>query len=381
MARAIASGVAGVAPLASMTWTGGPTSSADHVAYSWLAPLNLIKSYRHVTALIHDTTNVKRKMWVANQRTEHPGSDFSLDRELPESFSFAILGDTGEGDASQWVVVDPFLREAGDTAFAIIASDIIYPSGRSASYRSKFYIPYRHYPHDIYGVPGNHDWYDELHGFMVHFCDNTNTLHDQAKPTIDKTKLEVLRHIRKNTHFQPNMYFSIDHPSLRIVCIDTGIKAVIDDEQEAWLRRVSEDPRPKILVSGNPLYFSGKSRSSLANVLAITEQFDYVLVVGGDTHNFQRYRIPVAGGGARTPRVACRQRRRGRVRPPNHRYPVGPDHGSRPFHPAGGHRFRLLSVAGAVQEGQHWLVGAASPQLARGHKCRSLLQETFSSWT
>ena len=269
------------------------------MAFTWLSPLNLIRSYRHVTALIHDNTNAKRERWVRQQRRNDPHEDFRLRRELPETFSFAILGDTGEGDASQWVVVDPFLRESADTSFTILASDVIYPSGRSASYRSKFYIPYRHYVQDIYAVPGNHDWYDELHGFMVHFCDNRKKLRNQDLSSIEDSKLERLRHIRENEHYQPNMYFYIDHPSLRIVCIDTGVKGVIDDDQLAWLHQVSQDPRPKILVSGYPVYYSGRRRRSLDNVLAVTERCNYVLVVGGDTHNFQRYRIPVEGGGPR----------------------------------------------------------------------------------
>jgi hypothetical protein len=30
--------------------------------------------------------------------------------------------------------------------------------------------PYRHYPQPIYALPGNHDWYDGLRGFMTYFC-------------------------------------------------------------------------------------------------------------------------------------------------------------------------------------------------------------------
>jgi hypothetical protein len=266
------------------------------MAFTWLSPVNWLRARRHVLAHLYDTTNAKRKLWADLQAQHDSTGEFRLQRDLPESFSFVVLGDTGEGDASQLVLVDRFLEEAADCAFSIIASDVIYPAGRSADYREKFYIPYRHHEQDLYVIPGNHDWYDELHGFMAHFCDNRRRLRDPSLPTIGDDKLMALRQIRTNQVFQPNMYFFIDHPLVRIVCVDTGIKAVIDDDQEAWLRRVSADPRPKILLTGNPIYVNGGRKRSLDGVLSIVEQHNYVLVVGGDTHNFQRYRIPVGTG-------------------------------------------------------------------------------------
>lgn len=269
------------------------------VAFTWLSPLNWLRARRHVLAHVYDTTNVKRKQWVALQARADPTHEFRLQRELSDEFAFIIFGDTGEGDASQIVLVDKFLHEAADTSFTIIASDVIYPAGRSADYRDKFYMPYRHYSHDIYAVPGNHDWYDELHGFMIHFCDNRTSFRHPSRETISAEKVESLRRIRRNVHSQPNMYFYVDHPSVRIVCVDTGIKGVIDDEQETWLRRVSDDPRPKVLILGNPIYVNGRKRVGLDNVLSVVETYNYVLVVGGDTHNFQRYRIPARASGSR----------------------------------------------------------------------------------
>jgi hypothetical protein len=65
-------------------------------------------------------------------------------------------------------------------------------------YREKFYVPYRAYPRDIYAIPGNHDWYDELVGFMIHFCDNLSHFSDerQTRRTVDPEKLAKLRAIR-----------------------------------------------------------------------------------------------------------------------------------------------------------------------------------------
>jgi hypothetical protein len=95
------------------------------------------------------------------------------------------------------------------------------------------------------------------------------------------------------------MYFHMDTPHVRLVCIDIGIKGHIDDEQEAWLRRVSADPKPKILISGKPIYANGEYDDNLANVDQIVKEHNYCLVIAGDTHNFQKYRVPVETNGRR----------------------------------------------------------------------------------
>jgi hypothetical protein len=89
------------------------------------------------------------------------------------------------------------------------------------------------------------------------------------------------------------MYFYIDTPHVRVVCIDTGIKGRIDPEQEAWLAQVSAGPKPKILISGKPIYVDGTYNRHLANVDRLVNAHNYRLVIAGDTHNFQKYRVPV----------------------------------------------------------------------------------------
>jgi hypothetical protein len=269
------------------------------MAFSWGSPMNWLLARRHLFATVFvDTTDQKRQRWVEMQARRTGTRDFCLTiPDLPAEFSFIALGDPGEGDASQLVLVDKFLKEAADTAFTMISSDVIYPSGRSHDYREKFYVPYRAYHGDIYAVPGNHDWYDELTGFMIHFCDNQLHFRDGIRSTVDLDKLAQLRAIRKNRVFQPNMYFYIDTPYVRIVCIDTGIKGRIDAAQERWLARVSVDPKPKILISGKPIYVDGTYNRDLANVDRIVTEHNYCLVIAGDTHNFQKYRVPVERNG------------------------------------------------------------------------------------
>jgi Calcineurin-like phosphoesterase len=269
------------------------------MAFSWGNPLNVLRSYRHLTAYIWDTTNQKRAQWAARQAERYGSDEFSFQRDLPDEFSFIVVGDTGEGDSSQMVVVDKFLKEGADTEFSVIASDVIYPAGRSYEYREKFYVPYRHYKKDIYAVPGNHDWYDELVGFMVHFCDNTHHYEDTQSRTVNEEKLKMLRAIRHNQYYQPNMYFYMDTRYVRLVFIDTGIKGEIGESQREWLQKVSDDSKakPKILISGKPIFANGKFDEKLRDVNDIVNRYNYRLVIGGDTHNYQKYRIPIPANG------------------------------------------------------------------------------------
>ncbi|MBJ7347245.1 MAG: hypothetical protein JHC87_01590, partial [Thermoleophilaceae bacterium] len=108
---------------------------------------------------------------------------------------------------------------------------------------------------------------------------------------------------------QPNMYFCIDLPQLRVVCIDTGIEGRLDYEQGQWLRKVSADPRPKLLISGKPIYYdagvsprrilpSGGRGGQGETLLEIIQDvsFNYRAVLSGDVHNYQRYPVRQADG-------------------------------------------------------------------------------------
>ena len=101
---------------------------------------------------------------------------------------------------------------------------------------------------------------------------------------------------------QPAPYFAIDAGPVRFVGIDTGITGEIDEDQYHWLRRVSLDApqRPKILLTGKPIYVDGEHHPG--RVTGKTETVDdvvtdplanYVMAIGGDIHNYQRYPVPV----------------------------------------------------------------------------------------
>ncbi len=134
--------------------------------FSWMNPLPLWRSRNDTLARrLGDPVNDLRRGWV-----EHlPGRqyDFTVtDYAHRSEISVALLGDTGEGDGSQYAVVPGLLTETGDCEFMFIVSDVVYPAGGIDEYEDKFYRPYKDYPGPVYAVPGNHDWYDDLTGFM-----------------------------------------------------------------------------------------------------------------------------------------------------------------------------------------------------------------------
>jgi hypothetical protein len=138
---------------------------------SWLDPKMLWAARNGVLASwFGDPTGRTRGRWVAQRAASGAPADKVIRRDDPDRFSFLVIGDTGEGDDPQYAVVPGFLKTGQDTSFAVLASDVIYPVGSADDYGTKFFRPYRDYRAPIYAIPGNHDWYEDLGGFMRVFC-------------------------------------------------------------------------------------------------------------------------------------------------------------------------------------------------------------------
>jgi hypothetical protein len=298
---------------------------------SWLRPGTLLRSRNDVIARrLHDPVDAARSAWVAlaRERARRTGADPDFIVSLPggEDVSFLLFGDSGEGDDSQYAVVPGLLSQAEGIAFAVICSDLIYPTGDMGDYDECFYRPYRELRAPIFGLPGNHDWYDGLHGFMHHICeiDAPRAELDLGKgwrrvlaqwlwrrsPRPDDQSLATMRAQRSGTDQvllppQPAPYVAIDAGPLRLVTIDTGIQGTIDADQAEWLRRVSFDAerRPKLLLTGKPIYVNDEHHPCLIAGEAGTvddivrdERANYVAAIGGDIHNYQRYPIHLPDG-------------------------------------------------------------------------------------
>ncbi|MGV9306755.1 MULTISPECIES: metallophosphoesterase family protein [unclassified Nonomuraea] len=285
----------------------------DNDTFSWLNPRTLWRSRNEILAgLFGDPSGEVRRRWVEAQRRRGVDADLRIRPGLGKRFGFLLLGDPGEGDASQYAVVPGMLEVGRDTSFAVIASDVIYPTGAGNEYPNKFFRPYKDYPAPVYAVPGNHDWYDGLGGFMRVFCDAPplkprpdrgprGLLWRKPEP-IDEAALAAARRLRgapEQQALQPASYWAIESESLLIVGIDTGIRGLIDKDQVAWLRRTSLDPRPKILVTGKPIYTRNVYKPSplegggTIDDIVRDPAHRYVAAIGGDVHNYQRYPVRV----------------------------------------------------------------------------------------
>ncbi|NUO98548.1 MAG: metallophosphoesterase [Nonomuraea sp.] len=285
----------------------------DDGGFTWLNLGTLWLSRNEILAgLFGDPSGEVRARWIAAQEARGIDPEFRIKPGVGGNFNFLILGDTGEGDASQYAVVPGMLKVGQDTSFAVIASDVIYPTGSGNEYGNKFFRPYKDYDAPIYAIPGNHDWYDGLGGFMRVFCDapplkpkpdrGLRGLLWRKPETIDEGRLADARKLRGRASqqaVQPAPYWAIESESLLIVGVDTGIRNVIDKAQTAWLRRVSLDPRPKILVTGKPIYTGNVYKPSRLEEGGTIDDIvrdpahRYVAAIGGDVHNYQRYPVKV----------------------------------------------------------------------------------------
>jgi hypothetical protein len=291
--------------------------------FSWISPRPLWESRNDkIARWVGDSTSDERKRWVEAQRRKGIDSKLTVTHYADkDEVSFMVLGDPGEGDDSQYQVLRPLHATAQQTDFTYIVSDVIYPAGDVQDYHDNFYWPYRGLPGPIFAIPGNHDWYDGLHGFMTLLCGADPDLRPPVHASksrwrrafLDLTWREptealqedimAMQAHRPEPSGQPGPYFAIELKELLLVGLDTGIQSGIDDEQGDWLRKISKVPKDKILLTGKPLVVDASRKTcpidgSEDTVNAIVEDpaNRYIAVIGGDIHNFQRYPVRHADG-------------------------------------------------------------------------------------
>ena len=279
-------------------------------SFSWIDPVPLWQSRnQNLVRLFGDPTNDERRLWMELQRqTGKLPEDLIMSEHADlEEVSFIVVGDTGEGDASQHAVVKPLLACGRDTDFMVVCSDVIYPAGDAEDYDTKFYGPYDGYQRPIYALPGNHDWYDGLVGFMHHLCraEVSSLTATEGRPSSLKERLRRLlwrRPARRSPEELParrrnedgrrssqrSPYFAIDTGPLLVVGIDTGMGGPIYREQGEWLRRISREVgKPKILLTGKPLYVDGEHHpypiedGGTVDDIVRDPEHHYVAAIGG----------------------------------------------------------------------------------------------------
>ena len=253
---------------------------------------------------------------VAAGHTTLDGSGFAV---VPpgltgtEAFSFVVIGDTGEGDASQHVLRDSLLRAAGmpDVRFVVVSSDVIYPTGAMKDYEPRFWLPFKGVTKPVYAIPGNHDWYDVLDGFIATFFEpgaartamRARIAADQGISSNTDAQIErfisTADFLRQQydvpTGYQQAPFFQVQTPGFALLAVDTGVLRGVDDEQMTWLKAALEASRGKVVMAllGHPFLAGGHDTSIgderftvLRNMM---REYDVRLIMAGDTHDLEYY--------------------------------------------------------------------------------------------
>ena len=261
---------------------------------------------------------------VGAGRTTLDGRGFAVTPEgiaAGEPFSFIVIGDTGEGDASQHVLKDSLLRAAGadDVKFVVLSSDVVYPTGAMKDYESRFWLPFKGVTRPIYAIPGNHDWYDALEGFAASFFEPESArLAMQARISADGgvssttdgrieefiSRAAFLRReygVRTGTQFGP--FFQLQTADFALIAIDTGVLRGVDAEQLTWLRGALDASRGKMIMAvlGHPFFAGGhevaRGHDDFMAVRDLLRAYDVRSIMAGDTHDLEYYQEPVNGDG------------------------------------------------------------------------------------
>ncbi len=236
-----------------------------------------------------------------------------------EDFSFIVIGDPGEGDASQYVLHDRLVSVAGqvDVRLVLVSSDVVYPTGAMRDYEKNFWSPFKGIDKPVYAIPGNHDWYDSLDAFAATFFapdaaraaiharieadHNLSTTSTADVKGIIAQATALRGHYGVPTGFQQGPFFQIQTDRFALIAIDTGVRRRVDPSQLAWLKRSLGAARGKFIMAvlGHPLYAMGEyvatEKPNFAQIHQMLREAGATIVMGGDTHDLEYYAEPVAG--------------------------------------------------------------------------------------
>lgn len=362
--------------------------------FAWFSPKTLllslndqvVKNIEEPGASGGSIVDRRRMRWREAQRAA--GVDDALSLTVGDR-GVLLLGDPGEMDVSQYVLVRDLsaqrqtFRDRGINT-ALLMSDVVYPAGNINHWRDAVYLPYLGLPRkawnsavrawrehrpgapleppllgwNVLAMPGNHDWYDGLNGFMYHAC-GSEPLPEVSYDDSDFTwrqrlarrwwrnpapprreSIQILRAeltgsrpaepeqpsepaVGHGIPSLPGPYYQVNFAPdgevlFRLIVIDTGITGTVDREQADWLQTTAlVDDVPKILVTGIPLAVdntvsrlrvppaaslndaSGAAKPEESTHLAtlIRPEHRVVASIAGDTHNYQRMTFGTAPDG------------------------------------------------------------------------------------
>ena len=234
---------------------------------------------------------------------------------------FHALGDSGVGAAHEAQQIademaTDFRPGAGgmNPAFLFHLGDVIYGNDKGNHYGERFYVPYKHYPGKIIGIPGNHDGEvkspvdsPSLKDFRANFCANTAAVPSQASGS----------GIFRETMTQPGVYWFLNAPFVQIIGLYSNLlenpgyleginNGRSDTSQLDWLGRTlssigkAKERKALVIATHHPPYSqSGHSGStemnqSIADACTNAGVFPD-LFLSAHAHNYQRYTRRMGG--------------------------------------------------------------------------------------
>lgn len=283
----------------------------------WLKPSNLWHSRESLTRV--DKSNERRESWrtrIGTVTLSKSVDDLLSTRGKNSSsrYSYIILGDTGEGDKSQYSLLP--LIKALNADFMIINGDVAYPAGRfdtsntrASDFHQGFFEPYKNLGIPIWATPGNHEYYSPGEGdeFFNLFC---TALHEPVWHSYGLPFSQTTR--------QPFPYWEIvdDINHLSLIGLDTGKEANLDGasswwqfwtsksadaEQLNWLKeRLDENDRKQyrtiVLFHIPSLVNSDTDNDTMKQIHRLIASYSNIeAVITGHIHNQQFYSEQVWG--------------------------------------------------------------------------------------
>jgi len=291
-----------------------------------------------VTGIYQKLTELRVDPWrvgMIDAVTRAYGGGDELFRVNPDGidgskdFSFLVIGDPGEGDASQYSLIARYLElgRRDNVKFLIVASDVIYPAGAIEDYESNFYLAFQGFAKAIYAIPGNHDWFDALEAFNANFLEPKAAraaikgrveadlgLTGTNAERIDKlltqaARLRDLYQVKAGTQRTP--FFEMQTSDFALLAIDTGIMRTIDARQWAWLERALDRAQGKFIMAivGHPRIAGGHdipptaeghdvadTAGQFASLYRLLASHKVKIAMAGDTHDFEYYRETTDSG-------------------------------------------------------------------------------------
>jgi uncharacterized membrane protein HdeD (DUF308 family) len=228
-------------------------------------------------------------------------------------FAFLVIGDPGEGDASQQVLRDQLLTASRQESvrFVVISSDVVYPTGAMRDYEAKFWLPFKGIDKPVYAIPGNHDWYDALEAFNATFLKPEAAraaMHARVEAdlrltsTTDERISELIAQAARlrgeyhvPTALQDGPFFQLQTPRFAFIAVDTGVVKRADDLELQWLKSALAAARGKFIMVllGHPLYalglYQGDSNPDFAAIHQLLRDHGVRVAMAGDVHDFEYY--------------------------------------------------------------------------------------------